>query len=261
MSNSENPLNQTLEHQSFDLSPNIYSHESQEWEAIARAWLSTMPEGKTLTMSEVEAWLDSNHAFLPDHIKTMAPSELYDRLTLILNSTETPNKDKDVNQVDLHQARFQRTDQWMPVYSWLESLDADEVIKSKDILDWLSENAEVREQLYSRHSRYHLMHYIKKCHVKILKRKEKKKGLQPTSKEDPVKVHKNEGIKLPVPLPSNALNNLPKDSDIYLTKRNEAFRKYEILIELEKQLYTILPKRENANNLESKNPVLTEQAE
>ncbi|KAL0440647.1 UNVERIFIED_CONTAM: hypothetical protein Sradi_0003600 [Sesamum radiatum] len=69
--------------------------------------------------------------------------------------------------------RFQRTDQWLPVYSWLESLNTDEVIKSKDVVDWLTANPEIRDHLYSRHSRYHLMHYIKKCHVKILKRKEK----------------------------------------------------------------------------------------
>lgn len=61
----------------------------------------------------------------------------------------------------------------MPSYSWLESLDTDELIKSKDVVDWLTANPEIRDDLYARHSRYHLMHYIKKCHVKILKRKEK----------------------------------------------------------------------------------------
>lgn len=83
-------------------------------------------------------------------------------------------QDKDTYPGD-NPARFQRTDQWIPVYEWLEVLDKDEVVKSKDISDWLSENPTVREQLCSRHSRYHLMHYIKKCHLKILKRREKKK--------------------------------------------------------------------------------------
>ncbi|CAA0826348.1 Unknown protein, partial [Striga hermonthica] len=73
----------------------------------------------------------------------------------------------------MYDHRFQRTDQWRPVYSWLESLDTDEVIKSNDVIDWLTANPEIRDHLYSRHSRYHLMHYIKKCHIKILKRKEK----------------------------------------------------------------------------------------
>lgn len=88
-------------------------------------------------------------------------------------------QEKEEGQVDhpIPHARFQRTDQWRPVYSWLESLDRDEVVKSKDISDWLNENPKVQEQLCSRHSRYHLMHYIKKCHMKILKRREKKKVL------------------------------------------------------------------------------------
>ncbi|XP_028064895.1 uncharacterized protein LOC114267992 isoform X3 [Camellia sinensis] len=125
-------------------------------------------------------------------------------------------EDKDATLVDPHHARFQRTDQWMPVYSWLESLDTDEVVKSKDILDWLSENPEIKEQLYSRHSRYHLMHYIKKCHVKILKRKEKKKGLQPSNKANYAQVHKTGATKLPVPVPwfleflSVVCNKLPE---------------------------------------------------
>lgn len=84
-------------------------------------------------------------------------------------------QEKEESQVDIPHARFQRTDQWRPVYSWLESLDKDEVVKSKDISDWLTENPLVQEQLCSRHSRYHLMHYIKKCHMKILKRRDKKK--------------------------------------------------------------------------------------
>lgn len=84
-------------------------------------------------------------------------------------------QEREASQLDLPHARFQRTDQWIPVYSWLETLDKDEVVKSKEISDWLTENPKIQEQLCSRHSRYHLMHYIKKCHLKILKRREKKK--------------------------------------------------------------------------------------
>lgn len=81
-------------------------------------------------------------------------------------------QENDVN----YDHRFQRTGQWLPVYTWLESIkDAEEVVNTKDILDWLSANPDVRDDLQSRHSRGHLMHYIKQCHIKILKRKEKKK--------------------------------------------------------------------------------------
>ncbi|KAF4361620.1 hypothetical protein F8388_007636 [Cannabis sativa] len=165
---------------------------------------------------------------------------------LELGSVPSPKpklRKKEDNQADIPHARFQRTDQWRPVYSWLESLDKDEVVKSKDIIDWLTENPEVQEQLCSRHSRSHLMHYIKKCHMKILKRKDKRKGSQQTDKpasqkglqqsEKPVslKVNKDVVMKQPtrpvVHLSNNAID-LPKDSDAYLAKQKEALQKYEI---------------------------------
>ncbi|PIN20635.1 hypothetical protein CDL12_06677 [Handroanthus impetiginosus] len=141
--------------------------------------------------------------------------------------------------------RFQRTDQWMPVYSWLESLDTDEVIKSKDVVDWLTANPEIRDHLYSRHSRYHLMHYIKKCHVKILKRKEKQ-GLI-VAKLPPSKVdHSVEGKAPSSPhFTGNNLSSLPKDSELYKAKHSEAKRKYELLVELEKQLLPLFGKSKN----------------
>ncbi|CAI9774020.1 unnamed protein product [Fraxinus pennsylvanica] len=37
----------------------------------------------------------------------------------------------------------------MPIYSWPESLQTDEVIKSKDILDFLTSNPEIKDQLFS----------------------------------------------------------------------------------------------------------------
>lgn len=146
--------------------------------------------------------------------------------------------------------RFQRTDQWMPVYSWLETLDTDEVVKSKEIIDWLTENSDVREQLNSRHSRYHLMHYIKKCHMKILKRKEKKKGPEFTKNMSLSEVKESENVKKFVQLQTADYNlsTAPKDSEIYKAKQAEAFRKYEILVELEKQLSMHLPKPGNVGN-------------
>ncbi|XP_052184008.1 uncharacterized protein LOC127796017 isoform X2 [Diospyros lotus] len=239
------PENLTLERQTPDQNPKL-GEADQQWEARVRAWLSTIPEGKTVTVDEFEAWINANHALLPDQLKSIPLPVLYERFIPIQNSTGPSVEGQASNLVDPHHARFQRTDQWMPVYSWLESLDTDEVVKTKDILDWLSENPEVKEQLYSRHSRYHLMHYVKKCHVKILKRKEKKKGLQPINKTNSVQVQKTGDAIVPVPLPCTALSHLPKDGDLYMAKRSEALRKYEILLELEKELYTILPNCERA---------------
>ncbi|EEF42195.1 uncharacterized protein LOC8287019 isoform X2 [Ricinus communis] len=211
-------------------------NQSQEWETMARAWLSAFPEAKAVNTTEVESWIDSNRTSLPADLQSMPRTDLIDRLLAIQNYMRLPSQATELNQVDIPHARFQRTDQWLPVYSWLESLDKDEVVKSKDISDWLTENPEIKEHLCSRHSRYHLMHYIKKCHMKILKRREKKKGLQHTEKPTSPNAHKIVDVKEPASIPSNPLNNIPKDSDLYLAKRNEALRKFEILLELEKTL-------------------------
>ncbi|GAB4845728.1 hypothetical protein Ancab_039131 [Ancistrocladus abbreviatus] len=219
---------------------------SPEWEVRARSWLSTLPNGRAVTMSEVENWVNSNRSSLPEELKSMSQSDLLGRFSIMQSSLHPQVQERQVNRIE-NPARFQRTDQWLPVYSWLESLDTDELIKSKDISDWLAANPSISEQLCSRHSRYHLMHYIKKCHVKILKRKGKMKGeQQQPSREICLQVQNIEVLKLTVPVPSNSLSNLPKDSDLYQAKRNEALRKYEILVELEKQLATIVPKQQTS---------------
>ncbi|KAJ7956049.1 Ribonucleoside-diphosphate reductase subunit beta [Quillaja saponaria] len=218
---------------------------SEEWEIMARAWLCSFPEAKEVSMAEVEAWIDSNLSSLPEGLQSMPRSELCQRLISIQNLMRLPNKEKEVNQLDLPHARFQRTDQWIPVYSWLESLDKDEVVKSKEISDWLTENPKVQEQLCSRHSRYHLMHYIKKCHLKILKRKERKKGGEHPEKDTSLKVLKDVVMKKSAPLPCSVPSNLAKDSDLFLAKRKEAYQKYEILVELNKLLSPMFSKHPN----------------
>ncbi|CAK7336716.1 unnamed protein product [Dovyalis caffra] len=226
-------------------------NQSQQWETMARLWLSAFHGVKAVSPIEVESWIDSNYSSLPSDLQAMPRSDVIDRLLSIQNYMTLPNQNQvmESNQIDVPHARFQRTDQWLPVYSWLESLDKDEVVKSKDISDWLTENPDIREQLCSRHSRYHLMHYIKKCHVKILKRRERKKGVQPTDNPTSPKFQKNVEVKELAPVPMlNPLNNIPKDSELYVAKRNEALRKYEILLELEKKLTPHFSKRQAVNN-------------
>ncbi|XP_006581866.1 uncharacterized protein LOC114416178 isoform X1 [Glycine soja] len=231
--------------------------QSEEWETMARAWLCSFPEPKEVSMAEVEAWIDSNLASLPEGLRSMPRPDLCHRLISFQNCMRLPNQEREVNQLDLPHARFQRTDQWIPVYSWLETLDKEDVVKSKEISDWLTDNPKVQEQLCSRHSRYHLMHYIKKCHLKILKRREKKKGVEQPDKDSSLKVQKDVAMKHPAPppcvllfiLPLNcsSVSNLPKDSDLFLAKRNEAYRKYEILLELEKLLTPVFKKQPSVN--------------
>ncbi|KAL2465326.1 hypothetical protein Adt_41177 [Abeliophyllum distichum] len=136
-----------------------------------------------------------------------------------------------------HDHRFQRTEQWKPVYSWLESLETSEVIKSNDVLDWLSANPEISDQLHSKHARHHLIHYIKICHAKILKRK----GLIVR------KIDQRMGVKQPGSLhcTGSNLSSISRDSELYKAKQSEALMKYEILVGLEKQLIPLFGKRLN----------------
>ncbi|WJX35011.1 hypothetical protein P8452_23060 [Trifolium repens] len=221
--------------------------QEQEWATMAQAWLLSFPEPKEVSMAEVEAWIDSNLSSLPEGIQSMPRSDLCLRLISIQNCMRLPNQEKETNNVDVPHARFQRTDQWLPVYAWLETLNKDEVVKSKEIADWLEQNPKIQEQLCSRHSRYHLMHYVKKCHFKILKRRQKGKGLEQPSKDLPLKVQKDVAMKHSSPFPNSAVNNLPKDSDLFMAKRNEAYQKYEILLELEKLFSPIFSKSPSTN--------------
>ncbi|AES73071.2 hypothetical protein MtrunA17_Chr3g0132271 [Medicago truncatula] len=219
--------------------------QEQEWATMAQAWLCSFPEPKEVTMAEVEAWIDSNLSSLPEGIQSMPRPDLCHRLISIQNCMRLPNQEKEGNNVDVPHARFQRTDQWLPVYAWLETLNKDEVVKSKEISEWLEQNPDIQEQLCSRHTRYHLMHYVKKCHFKILKRRQKGKGLELPGKELSLKVQKDVPMKRPAPLPSTPVINLPrvpKDSDLFLAKKNEAYQKYQILLELEKLFSPIFSK-------------------
>ncbi|TYG59381.1 hypothetical protein ES288_D08G297500v1, partial [Gossypium darwinii] len=205
--------------------------QAQEWETLARAWVGAFPEAKAVTESQVEVWIDrllsiQNYPLIKKWRKKRFQKLMNKEIILdfVFGILE-----REPSQHDLPPARFQRTDQWIPVYSWLESLDTDEVVKSKDILDWLNDNPQVKDQLCYRHSRYHLMHYIKKCHLKILKRREKQVGSQPLNKESVLKVRKDVVAKNQHQCQVyNPLNNIPKDSDLYIAKQNEALRKYKM---------------------------------
>ncbi|OIV97071.1 hypothetical protein TanjilG_14616 [Lupinus angustifolius] len=180
----------------------------KEWETMARAWLSSFPEAKEVSMAEVEAWIDSNLASLPPGLRSMPRPDLCLRLISIQNCMRFPTPQESAKQVDPSHAqvdpshaqvdpshaRFQRSGQWLPVYSWLETLDKDEVVNSKEITDWLIENPEGLEQP------------VKDTSLKA---------------QQYVMEHR-------APLPSRSVNKLPKDSDLYLAKRNEAYRKYQI---------------------------------
>ncbi|KAK9104153.1 hypothetical protein Scep_020997 [Stephania cephalantha] len=164
-------------------------------------------------------------------------------------SFEAGQAKEDNGTEPLRAARFQRTDQWIPVYSWLESLDKSEVVKSKEITDWLTANPDIKEKLCSKHSRGHLMHYIQKCHFKILKRRgklQKPNGVvsmepivsaEPTVSMEPFQIQGTANFssmfqfhKVVCFRADNSLSNLSndKDKDALMAKRNDALARYQL---------------------------------
>ncbi|XP_076906823.1 uncharacterized protein LOC143563081 [Bidens hawaiensis] len=137
----------------------------------------------------------------------------------------------------------------MPVYNWLESLNTDEVVSKIQVQDWLTANATIMKDMVEKHPGCHLVHYIRKCHKKILKKRGKEEGLHTRVKKSSSKAHKTKEKKSPAMLPSSSATKLPKDSPTYMMKRNEAFQKYQILTELEKQLGAMFRNQETAKVL------------
>lgn len=70
----------------------VQRDQSQEWETMARAWLSAFPEAKAVSSSQVDAWIDSNYSSLPADLQSMPRSELIDRLLSIQNYMKLPNQ-------------------------------------------------------------------------------------------------------------------------------------------------------------------------
>ncbi|KAK9684300.1 hypothetical protein RND81_10G200400 [Saponaria officinalis] len=198
-----------------------------EWERKAKNWLSSLPKGHKLSTTEVEAWVNSNSYCLPDAFKSLSQSDHFRRFAEMLSSLQSNTRGE-------NPARFQRTELWQPVYTWLESLDLDDVISSQDISDWLAANPKIYDQLCAKHTRHHLMHYVKKCHIKMLKKK-KGKHFKPNLSAHRA-VERHDVPHLAISISANPLMNIPKDSDLYRVKREEAVRKYEILVDLEKKL-------------------------
>ncbi|KAI3847296.1 hypothetical protein MKW98_022429 [Papaver atlanticum] len=199
-----------IEHSLLSTDPEI-----EEWETNLRGWLHTVPKRRNVSAEEMESWISSSGIPLPQQLQSLHRLELYQRVLKIHKLIRRPNQVKEGGSLDQSQARFQRTDQWIPVYSWLESLDRNEVVKSKEITEWLDDNPEIKDNLYGRHSRYHLMHYIQKCHMKILKRQGKipKVVKKVSSLVTPVKFLGDTVIQAPIAAspatPATPLNTIP----------------------------------------------------
>lgn len=75
-----------------DQNPAGQTDQAQEWEAMARAWLRAFPEAKAVSVTDVEAWIDVNRSCLPAELKSMARSELIEKLLSIQNFLRLPTQ-------------------------------------------------------------------------------------------------------------------------------------------------------------------------
>jgi len=92
-----NSMGQTLEgednnnnNRGSEQNPN----QSQEWETMARLWLSAFSGVKAVSTMEVETWIDSNYSSLPSDLQSMPRSDLIDRLLSIQKYMRLPTQNQ-----------------------------------------------------------------------------------------------------------------------------------------------------------------------
>ncbi|KAG1363489.1 hypothetical protein COCNU_11G003160 [Cocos nucifera] len=228
---------QTLPPDNTFQSPHLNPNPNPTWQEIARAWLSSLPKNHNPTASEIDAWIDSNQAALPEDFISLPRPELHKWFLSLHSPALSPYQVGTSGQVEFPY-RFQRTDLWKPVYRWLESLDKDVLVSGKEISEWLSANPLVMERLFSKHSQYHMMHYIQRMHLKLLK----KRGKLPKS---------NMPTLLLLLCSVNAFlgkfsGGVLRDNKTLLSKKKEAFLRYELLTDLQSQLTSVLLRHKHA---------------
>uniref|UniRef100_M4E166 Uncharacterized protein n=1 Tax=Brassica campestris TaxID=3711 RepID=M4E166_BRACM len=129
MSNSTNETLSEKGQSDGKISNNQRTEPSQEWETMAQAWVAAFPDANSVvSATEVETWIGSNFDSLPADLRQRPLSDLVDRFLSMqqyMRQTASEQNEQE-SQADQHPARFQRTDQWLPVYSWLEYLDSGE---------------------------------------------------------------------------------------------------------------------------------------
>ncbi|XP_072969900.1 uncharacterized protein [Typha angustifolia] len=219
------------------------SRPPHQWQEVFGAWLSTLPKSHVPTSTEMDSWIDSNQAVIPDELRSIPRHQLHQILLSIDDRASSSIKVEESYEVEFPY-RFQRTDLWKPVYSWLESLDRDVLISGKDISEWLSANPDVMERLFQKHSRYHLIHYIQRLHLKLLKKKGKlPKGLQLSAARASVRAANGGMTTKEAPIayisaryPGGVLRDNKQ-------LKKEAFLRYNLLTDLQNQLISALSKQ------------------
>lgn len=116
-----NSMEQTLEGEDNNNNNNRGSeqnpNQSQEWETMARLWLSAFSGVKAVSTMEVETWIDSNYSSLPSDLQSMPRSDLIDRLLSIQKYMRLPTQ----NQVPFSflSVKILSLDRYLPKFNHL----------------------------------------------------------------------------------------------------------------------------------------------
>ncbi|MQL81716.1 hypothetical protein Taro_014179, partial [Colocasia esculenta] len=252
----------------------------EAWESGARSWLSSLPGSRCPASADMDAWLDSAQPPLPEELTPLSRPRLHQQIVSVHNSLfggsrqvqpPTPSGGAegsggdDGDRADGPRGRFQRAEHWNPVYSWLESLDTDEVVSANDVKDWFLANPEIKENL-SRNSRFHCdppHHNVPDfTRHRYLDLKSSEDNLpndigDATDAEQSVQMCKtrtalrilSNGLRARSQIPRKFSSRIPKGKDLTLLKKNEAFLRYELLTDLQNQLVSVLSKSIHVDNL------------
>ncbi|GJN04129.1 hypothetical protein PR202_ga21649 [Eleusine coracana subsp. coracana] len=195
------------------------------WEINARAWLESFPDGHPAHRARGRRL----HRRPPPRASISAP---------LPASTANPRPPR---RPDAEQSafpyRFQRTDLWKPVYQWLESLEMESLVETKQISDWLTSNPKIMDRLVEKHSKYHLIHYTQRMHLKLLKKRGKLPKVDSlVTVQLEFRVAQLAVFKVEVRLLGTRRHRCPKGKKLYSNKNC-------ILTDLQNQLTTVLLKQ------------------
>jgi len=166
----------------------------------------------------------------------------------------------------------------------------DSLVATQQISDWLTSNPKIMDRLVEKHSKYHLIHYTQRMHLKMLKKKGKlPKTLQlsaaratvqpsaaPVAPEESIAPLRKTIPPVTGRFPSGSAsrqqsgaagrfqggNATPRDKKTSLSKKKEALLKYELLTDLQNQLtavllnqcHTVATKEADSSYVEPQNP-------
>lgn len=151
------------------------------WQA-AHDWLRSLPLDSVVTNEQIEGWLRQNAPDLALEIVDTSHKHVVGYLSSqhrLMQYASRRKQDLDSDEKPVLSwsslkptGSKPRSAKWMPVYTWLKSMDRQDVVKSKEILEWMDAHPQTSAAVNAEKKRAFVISYVQKCHNRILKTKE-----------------------------------------------------------------------------------------